>query len=198
MLPCPYCRNALAEDAPACPTCEFDLARAKAVLGPVPRLDPSGLTDFSGRLTKRDLQHIEKARGLFVHHFPQTQVHLVVSRFRTDFPLPVTLFWIFNLGGLSAEDQKQGRNHAILIAVDPDQSVVGLTTGYGLEPFLSTTAIDDTLAGAAPYFQTGDLSAGVVQLLSLLTQKLSTLSREIPSALGLEQELVVGTPAGEY
>ena len=158
----------------------MDLARVQAVMGPVPRLDPSGFTDFTGSLDKHEQQRLNKARTSFTRTFPQINVYVVFSRFRTDFPIPVTLFWMFNLGGLGIEDQKLGNNRDLFIAVDPQQSLAAVTTGYGLEPYLCAETIDDILEQTSSYFQTGDLASAVVKLMQHLSQTLKKVARELP------------------
>lgn len=163
-------------------------------MGPVPRLKATGVTDFTDKLSKGECRRIEKSLSQFHRHFPQIKVQIIISPLRRDFPTPVTLFWLFNLGGFCAEDKKLGKNRDILIAVDPQESQVSLTTGYGLEPFLSNDALDGFLKDSALFFQTGDVASGLGKLLDSISKHLAELSKKAPVTLG-QAPATAPTPA---
>ena len=153
-------------------------------MGPIPRLESGGFTDFTGSLSKTECRRIEKSRTHFHRHFPQIKIQIIISRLRQDFPVSVTLFWLFNLGGFGQEDQKLGKNRDVLIAVDPQKSQISLTTGYGLEPFLSNNAIDGILQDSTLFFQTGDIASGLEKLLESLSNHLAEICKDASRCLG--------------
>ena len=154
-------------------------------MGPVPFLDPSGLTDATGTLGPAKEKRIHKAREAFHQHFPQCQLYVVIKTFRDDVPLELALFWIFNLAGLSPAEKKAGKNHDLLLVVDSQRMLTGLTMGYGLEAFINSQDIDRNLACAAPQLAAGDLTAGIVTIIEGLSELFATTCRRLPVAAGL-------------
>jgi hypothetical protein len=164
---CPYCRTLLSETTPECPGCKVNLSRASALLGPVPMVSPRicdqpGLLDASARI--RLLRRIDR----FERRFPQLRLQVLCRSFPTEHPYPLYLFWVFNLGRISSDIEKGGRNRVILLAVDPGASRSGIMPGYGLEPFLKTGDLDSLLASASEAWGRGAWFEGFIQLIDEL------------------------------
>ncbi|NNM28890.1 MAG: hypothetical protein HKO57_05170, partial [Akkermansiaceae bacterium] len=182
----------------SCPQCNFDLARANAVMGPVPRLSANGLTDLTGTLEPADERRLHAAMRTFHRRFPQSKILVVVSHFAAQFPLSVHLFWLFNSAGLSAQANKLGNNRDILIGVDPHGRRAGLTIGYGLEPFLRQETLDGILERAMPQFSSGEFTAGMLDIIDSLSRLFESVSLELPDTFGLRQSFAVEEQAGDY
>lgn len=197
VIACPYCHTALAETAPTCPRCNLDLQRTRSLLGPVPLLSSSGLTDLTQSLTPADEKTIHRAAAAFRKRFPQCQPLIVIKEFAPQIPLGVHLFWLFNTAGLSADELKHGRNRDILIGLDPNQQHAGLIVGYGLEPFLPQTALERVLECATPHLKSGQLATGLTTLIDQLSSLMEGICQELPSVLGLDQDLVILPGHGE-
>jgi hypothetical protein len=197
VIDCPFCHAPLAETAPSCPRCNLDLQRTRGLLGPVPLLSPSGLTDLSQVLSAADEKSTRQATTAFHRRFPQCRILIIIKDFAPQFPLGVHLFWLFNTAGLSAEELKFGRNRDILIGVDPQQHHAGLIVGYGLEPFLPQTALERVLECATPHFKSGQVATGLTTLIDQLSNLMEGICQELPSVLGLDQDLVVQSGHGK-
>ena len=181
---CPYCRSALAETAAECPSCRLTLERAGKLLGPVPRLE-QGVADLAGVLPRGDAARIAKEISRLRWAFPQTEVHVLLHLFPREHPFELHVFWLFNCGRFSSEDQKGGENHAILLALDPEQGRSALMVGYGLEPFLGDEAMDHLLELAEPAWIAGDWTRGILEVLGGLARLLESAAVETASGFGL-------------
>lgn len=181
---CPYCRTALVETSPECPSCRLTLDRAATLLGPIPRL-ASGVADLTNALRPRTRKRLQKAIRRLEWRFPQVQFHLVCHFFPTDQPFELQVFWLFNCGGLSGEHLKTGENRAILLALDPAQTRAALMVGYGLEPFISSDALDHLLDLASPAWAKRDWERGLLGLVAGLDHLLETTAIEVAEGFGL-------------
>lgn len=198
MIECPYCRTALTEDTPVCPGCKLELRTAKRVLGPAPRLNPQGVTDFSGCLSANEEKRIVKAVAAFQERFPQSRLAIVLKSFASEFPLGAQLFWLFNTAGLASEDSKGGKNRDLLVGIDTNKNSAGLTIGYGLEPFLGQDALDHLMQLAVPKLEQGEHALGVLEIITGLSLLMEGVCRELRDMLGLEFDFAVKERAGEY
>ena len=198
VIQCPYCRTALTEASPACPSCQLDLERANKVMGPIPLLSGSGLTVLTQSLDGAGERPMIRRLQAFHRRFPQCRVHVLVARFPEAFPPASYLFWLFNSGGLSEAGHIRGKNRDLLVGIDPFLQNAGLIVGYGLEPFLSQAALDRTVAEAVPKLQAGDLSGGVIEIIDGLSELMEDVCRELPAMLGLEKELTVENTGGDF
>lgn len=190
MLECPYCHHTLTESSASCPQCQLEFQAAKAVMGPVPRLSSEGVTDLADCLSRGDLRRLVRMVGAFRDRFPQCHLAVVFRSFSSDFPLGAQLFWLFNAGGLSSENEKGGRNRNILIGIDPKAENAGLTMGYGLEPFLNQTALDHILALAGPYLQVHAYLEAARELIKGLIRLLEGVCRELGELVGTDLQLM--------
>jgi len=181
-----------------CPQCGLDLDRASAVMGPVPRLSPDGITDFTNTLRPRDEKRLFRTLRDFHRRFPQSRLAVIFSHFDPKFPLRAHLFWLFNTAPVSGEAAKQGENRDLLLGVDPGRHLAGLIVGYGLEPFLSQDALDHALDLARPALEKDDYPAAVLTILNALSQLMEGVCRELGDMLGLEQNFVLVNQPDEY
>lgn len=188
VIECPYCHAPLSEESPACTQCQLDLERAKQVLGPAPRLSHLGVTDFAGCLREPERKKLVRAVRQFQERFPQSRLAVVFHTFSTEFPLGTQLFWLFNSSGLASDACKEGNNRDILIGVDPNCDVAGLTIGYGLEPFLAQAALDHVTQLAVPKLAGGEHAEGVLDIIGGLARLMEGVCRELSEMLGLDPD----------
>lgn len=184
-MQCPYCRAPLTETSKECPSCQLSLHSANALLGPVPRFD-QGLTDAVGVLEKGSDKKIRHALATLSKRFPQVDMHVLIKKFDRQYPIGTHLFWLFNQGGFCPGDLKGGKNHSLLLGLDPQQGRIGLIVGYGLEPFLPRKALDHTLEKAQPSLGAADYPQAILTVIDALDQLMEGICDGLEEALGIE------------
>lgn len=198
MIQCPYCNTPLTETTPQCPGCKLDIERANAVMGPIPLLSDSGLTDLVRILTPADDKAIHRTIQSFQRRFPQCRLHVLINKFADTFPPASHLFWLFNSAGLSRTESRRGNNRDILLGVDPGQQWAGLIIGYGLEPFLGQEALDHILERASPRLQSGETGLAIIEIITQLGDLMEGVCRDLPATLGLQDNLAVETKSTDF
>ena len=178
-MQCPYCQATLTETSEECPSCQLSLQRANALLGPMPRFG-KGLVDTLGMLEKGAGKKISNALNTISRRFPQVEMHLLIKEFDPQYPLSTHLFWLLNQGEFCASDRKDGKNHSILLGLDPRQGSIGLIVGYGLEPFLAQKALDHVLEKAQASLGSADHTKAILTIIDSLQE----LMEEICDGLG--------------
>ncbi len=181
---CPYCRSPLRETSPECPACRLSFSRVKALLGPVPRLTP-GISDNTRLIGPLGARRIRAALDRLRRRYPQINPHVVLREFPGPHPFELQVFWLFNAGGLSAEDQKGSANRAVLLAIDPPNGRAAIMVGYGLEPFLGDEALDRLIEIAGPSWRAGKFSDGILTVLRGLDHLLAGVIDALPETAGL-------------
>lgn len=172
---CPYCRTPLVERSPECPGCRLDLDRAAALLGPLPPI-AAGVSDADGLFRKGARRRLLKRIDTFERRFPQVRFQLLCRRLPAEHPFELYVFWLFNLGNFAAETEKDGDNRGILLALDPEAGRSALMPGYGLEPFLAVSTLDDILATGDAAFRQKRWTEGVLTILNALDGTLARAS----------------------
>ncbi len=185
-MQCPYCRAPLTETSKECPSCQLSLHSANALLGPVPRFD-QGLTDAVGVLEKGSDKKIRHALATLSKRFPQVDMHVLIKKFDRQYPIGTHLFWLFNQGEFCPSDRKGGKNHSILLGLDPQQGRIGLIVGYGLEPFLPRKALDHTLEKAQPSLGAADYPQAILTVIDALDQLMEGICDGLEEALGIDR-----------
>jgi uncharacterized membrane protein YgcG len=178
-MQCPDCKAPLEETSKECPSCGLSLQSANALLGPMPRLG-KGLVDTLGVVEKKTGNKITRALGRLNQRFPQVEMHVLVAKFNPQHPLATHLFWIFNQGDFCASNRKGGKNHSILLGLDPRHGRIGLIVGYGLEPYLPQKALDDTLEKAHPLLGKDELAKAILTVIQCLEQLMESVCDELP------------------
>lgn len=191
-MQCPYCRAPLTETSEECPACRLSLFTANSLLGPMPRT-MKGLTDSAGVLEKKHTRKINRALADLGRKFPQVNMHIIVRKFDPKFPIATHLFWLFNQGDFCPEDKKGGKNHSILLALDPKHGRVGLIVGYGLEPFLPQKALDHILEKAQPPLAAADYPRALLKVVGALDHLMEGICAGFNDTLGIDLEEKVVT-----
>ena len=183
-MQCPYCHATLTETSTECPSCRLSLRSAHTLLGPIPRF-PKGLTDTLGLLEKPADRKIRRALAHLTRRFPQVEMHVLVRKFDRQYPIGTHLFWLLNQGEFCADDRKGGKNHSILLGLDPKQGRIGLIVGYGLEPFLPRKALDHTLEKAQPSLGAADILQAILTVIDSLDQLMEGICDGLEETLGI-------------
>lgn len=194
---CPYCRTAVHESTPECPTCKMTISRISALFGPVPRFHP-GLENTARLLFRREMAQLQFRLDELKHKYPQVVLHLIVHEFPVNYPFDLYLFWIFNVAGLSEESHRGGDNHDVMLAIDPVQKRVGFVFGYGLEPFVRQDAVEQLLALTEPVLKEKRWMDAIMSLIDGLDLILETAAITISDAFGVTTEMTPELRDGEY
>ena len=115
------------------------------------------------------------------------EIHVLLQKFDRQYPIATHLFWLFNQGGFCASDRKGGKNHSILLGLDPKQGRIGLIVGYGLEPFLPRKALDHTLEKAQPSLGAADLTQAILTVIDSLDQLMEGICDGLGETLGIDK-----------
>ena len=181
---CPYCQTQLTETTQECPSCQLSLASANALLGLVPRLG-KGLSDTVSALDSTGSKKIQNSLSSLSRKFPQVDMHVLLRRLDKQYPISTHLFWLFNKGEFCAGDRKDGKNHTILLAIDPSHGRIGIMVGYGLEPFLPRKALDHTLEKAQPSLEAGNYAKAITDIIAGLDELMSGVCEGLEETLGI-------------
>lgn len=180
-MQCPYCQASLTEASNECPSCQLSLQSVSALLGPIPRLG-KGLIDTLSVIEKAQHKQIIRALNKLNQHFPQVEMHVLITKFDSQYTLSTHLFWLFNRGEFCASDRKDGKNHSILLGLDPQQGRIGLIVGYGLEPFLAQKALDHMLEKAQPSLGSADLTKAILTVINCLDHHMKGVCDDLEQA----------------
>ncbi len=181
---CPYCRHSLKELSPECPGCRLNLQRATAILGPVPRIELT-VSDSTDALSKGGHRQIRKRIKALHERFPQVDFQVVIRNFPEDHPFELYVFWLFNQGALHSDHHKAGDNHGVLLVIDPVTGRSSLMVGYGLEPFIAESSLDEVLAMAAAAWIDREWAEGVMLAIDALEARLEGALNEIHAAFDM-------------
>lgn len=184
-MQCPYCRTPLTETSKECPSCLLSLFTANSLLSPMPRT-VKGLTDSIGLLENGSVRKINHALAALGRKFPQVDMHIIFRKFDSKFPIATHLFWLFNHGDFCSDEKKGGKNHAILLGLDPKHGKIGLIVGYGLEPFLPQKALDHTLEKAQPSLAAADYTQAILTVIDALSRLMEGICSGFNDTLGID------------
>ncbi len=182
-MKCPSCAAHLSAPVPRCPECKFSLQRLDQKFGLVPR-HSRYLSDRSGRLPLPDMEAIRKELRLFEKKFPQILLSVLVTELPPESRVHEYAFWMANRARFSSVEKKENDNFDLLLVLDVIAKEAALTTGYGLEPYVSEGALRSALEAMAAPLRKDDLPRGIHACIETLTVKL----REC-SALALSEPL---------
>jgi uncharacterized membrane protein YgcG len=202
---CPYCQAPAFETTPHCPRCGFSLERVGAFYGVMPRLTP-GLSDLAGLFRPRDVRRLHDATARLRDRFPQVTISVVTTTLEPTQPLTAYAFWIFNRGGICLDLARGGKSRDLLLTLDAANARASLMIGYGLEPFVSQTLLQDIVNQGAPHFARDRWIDGVVTVIDAATRTLSDVFNGLEKTYGLDMEALQrgeaptasAPPPGEY
>ncbi len=134
------------------------------------------LSDRSGRLPIPDMEAIRKALRLFEKKFPQILLSVLVTELPADSRVNEYAFWMANRARFSSVEKKENDNFDLLLVLDVVAKEAALTTGYGLEPYVSEEVLRGALEAMAAPLRKGDLPGGILAGVQALTAKLRECS----------------------
>lgn len=181
---CPCCRQPLADQAPACPHCEFNLASAGQYFGQPPTLE-FPLTDLAGVLGFGQRRPVRDALLAMSTTFPQLSFAAVLVKSDARVPLGAHAFWLFNAGALTAAQDSGEHCRLVLLLLDVAHTRAACAIGYGLEPFIPQEALDRIAAAALPDLQRGKCTPAIFASLECARREFAAVAETIPRAFGL-------------
>jgi len=134
--------------------------------------------DVDARLSEADRLLIHKAIEPLEQTLPQVRIHVCLGRLHPDTDPREFGFWLFNASVPPDAEAASHRPWSILLVIDRASRRACLTTGYGLDPFLSDRRLTTCLEAAQPLFQRGRYGPGTVILLTKLHTALTTAQRD--------------------
>ena len=174
-MKCPSCSAHLSAPVKSCPECKLSLQRLDMKFGLVPR-HSRYLSDRSGRLPIPDMETIRKELRLFEKKFPQILLSVLVTELPTGTRVNDYAFWMANRARFSSVEKKESDNFDMLLVLDVMAKEAALTTGYGLEPFVSEEVLRRVLEAMAAPLRKGDLPGGIHAAIQALTARLRECS----------------------
>ena len=156
---------------PRCPECKLSLQRLDLKFGMVPR-HSRYLSDRSGRLTVPQMDALREALRLFEKKFPQSLFSVLVTELTQGYSVSEYAFWMANRARFSSLEKTRGDNFDLLLVIDVASNAAALTTGYGLEPYVTEEDLEDALNAMARPLRENDLVAGIHACIRALTGKL--------------------------
>lgn len=172
---CPYCQGPLQAGSPECPACRLSYPRTCTLLGAVPRLAPL-VADTTGTLRTADHNRIKRRLERLRRRFPQVAPQVVMHRFPAEHPFSMHVFWLFNAADFAGASHRGRDNHSLMLAIDPLRGESAIIPGYGLEPFLTSDALDRLLVLAGPAWQDRRWSEGILHVLDGLDLLLESIA----------------------
>ncbi len=183
---CPVCQQALIEQAPACPHCQFHLSQADRFFGTVPVLDPL-LNDLAQVLTARDERSIISVLEAKERRFPQMRFAVVITALPAGTLFPAYVFWLFNRGNLSPQMESGGMCRLVLLVLDVTSKKAVCMIGYGLEPFISREVVQAIAEASLPALQKSDYPTAIKDALDVAEAAFVKISTALPRAYGLNE-----------
>lgn len=147
---CPACRNVIHEGDAACTACGFTLAALDPHLGIPPQLTPP-VVDMAQVLSSSARRTLVEATRRAEQHFPDLHAMVITAVVPANYSPELYAFWLFNRTGLFSEVEKGGDNHGVLLLLDTQTARCAVMIGYGLEPLMTTLALETSLTAATPY-----------------------------------------------
>jgi uncharacterized membrane protein YgcG len=136
------------------------------------------LTDASGIFRRNDRDRLEEEMERIGIIFPQVFVAVYTGSVGETANLRQFGFWLLNRGLFEDVPAEKPNEAGILIVIDPDSKVAGMTFGYLLDPFLEEQDSFDCLSRAHSYWLEGRYAEGLVKCLSQLRKLLKKRSRQ--------------------
>ena len=140
------------------------------------------LTDRSGKLPLEEMEQLRAALRLFQTKFPQTLFSILITELPSGTSVAEYAFWLANRARLGGVDKALADNLNLLLVVDLIGNTSALTVGYGLEPYIQESDLQDVLDELATAIRERDLANGLRTCIEFLTQRMRELSATAKSA----------------
>ncbi len=194
---CPGCHFALKDPAPACPHCGYN---GWSCVGKFPWLPPAleRIMDMEARFSASDRAALDQAIEPLEQALPQVRVHVCLGKLHPDTDVREFGFWLFNASVPPDAEAASHRPWSLLLVIDRTSRRASLTSGYGLDPFLSDRRLTACLEAATADFTSGHYGRGAVACLTKLHTALATAQRDAAYiAAKFRQSVEDGTVAPE-
>lgn len=176
-MKCPRCVQRIHRAAAACPHCGFGLADADRMFGDG-EVKLRSLTDAAGLFRRSEREKIEDALVAFRVSFPQMFVAVYSGSLGETGNLRQFGFWLLNRGVFEDVDVSKPNEGGVLIVIDPDSKVAGISFGYLLDPFFEERDSFECLTRAHSYWLEGRYYDGLMKALSHLGKLLRKRCRQ--------------------
>ena len=180
-MKCPSCAHLLDAPVDRCPQCKFSLSRMDMKFGLVPA-HSRFLTDRSGKLALEDMEQLRAMLRLFQKKFPQTLFSILITELEPGISVAEYAFWLANRAKFGGVDKALADNLNLLLVIDLTGKAAAFTVGYGLEPYLGESDLQDVLDEFATTVHERDLAGGLRACIEFLTQRMRVLSAKARSA----------------
>ncbi len=184
---CPACRAPAIEIDAACGQCGFSLEAADRTFGIAPALERP-ITDFENVLGAMARRGVLKVIGEVERRFPQLRLAVVLMDVPDRSPLGAFAFWLFNRGQLSSALEKGGENRLVMLLIDTHTNHAAAMPGYGLEPLLKESQLQNCLEVASPALQHGRHGQAIEAFARELGRQLGELCQLLPRQFGLTDD----------
>ncbi len=177
VMKCPRCVQKIHRAADACPHCGFTLADADRWFGGRD-LDLRSLADTAGLLRHDERARVEEALDHFRSRFPQLFAAIYTDALGGTAALRPFGFWLLNRAKFRGVPPDTAKAAGILLTIDPQSKVAGLTFGYLLDPFLEESDAFECLARAHSHWLEGRYADGMLKAIDQLIRVLRKRSRQ--------------------
>lgn len=129
---------------------------------------------------------LKKASIEFEQRFPGLRLTTLVHEAPPGVQPRAYLFWIFNRCGLHSAIEKGGSNKHVMLWIDPGsgQGKMSAMVGYGLEPIVSDSLLNQALQASAGPASTGQWAQAGVAFIESLDHALADLQTRLPTLFG--------------
>lgn len=183
-MECPACQHPIHEHTLACPECRLTLEQLRQQWGTPPACQ-RGVNDFAKLFSARDTARVQAATDRLSHRFPQIATSVITARLPANRPVHLWSFYLLNHSGLCAFFQQGGRSRDVVLVLDSTQKEAALTIGYGLEPFVSQSVLQESLEAGHPCFARRHWVEGIEAVLAALEQRLTAIALALPPTYGI-------------
>ena len=177
MMKCPRCVQKIHRAAESCPHCGFSLADADLRFGGGDvRL--RCLTDKAGLLRTRERLRVEAAMERFARRFPQVFVAIYTEALGDGGQMRQFGFWLLNRGAFEDVPYDKPNACGVLMVIDPEEKMAGMTYGYLLDPFMDEGDTFEVMSRGHAHWLEGRYMDGMLKAIEQLEIVLKRRSRQ--------------------
>lgn len=175
-MECPRCSADSPRSTPRCSHCGLDLESLALSLGSN-LVQLESLTDAAHCLRVREREALLHELETFHQTFPQVFLAVYLGVLPGS-PTPSEIaFWLLNHAAFHPADPSRLNERAALLIIDPVAKNAGITVGYGLEPFLTPSKLEQCLRKVRTPLWHGEYAAAISMAISLLAKQLRKSAR---------------------
>ena len=182
LMKCPRCVQSVSSGREQCGRCGFQLSCLDEEFGrDVVLLDR--LTDAAHCLRVRERDALSQLLDDFEEEFPQLFAAVYFGALPELTSIRQFGFWLINHAAIPSLDISKPNEQGVLIVVDLQSRVIGVTLGYMLERYVSAKDLERCLRAARTHLFAGDFHRGVtvfVRKLSHVLRKVARRARRHP------------------